>query len=79
MAHRLSTVRHAREILVLEAGSSGCGAEIVERGSHEELLALGEAGRYSRLWHQQLSDGGSDAPAAADAAAAEAAAAAAAI
>ncbi len=57
IAHRLSTVRHAEQILVLEAGSEGGGSEIVERGSHEQLLALGERGRYYRLWHQQLSDG----------------------
>ena len=46
IAHRLSTVRRADRIVVLEAGS------ITEAGSHEELLARG--GTYSRLYALQF-------------------------
>ena len=45
IAHRLSTVVDADEILVLESGS------VVERGRHAELLALD--GRYAEMWRRQ--------------------------
>ena len=46
IAHRLSTIYNADQILVLDEG------EIVERGSHAELLALG--GRYKQLHDKQF-------------------------
>ena len=47
IAHRLSTVVDAHEIVVLEAG------RVVERGAHAELLARG--GRYAEMWRLQQS------------------------
>ena len=46
IAHRLSTVRNAKAIIVLENGT------ILERGSHEELIA--EKGRYYKLYTGQF-------------------------
>ena len=46
IAHRLSTVRNADAIMVLEQG------QIVERGSHEDLLA--QQGEYYQLYHGML-------------------------
>ncbi len=46
IAHRLSTVRNSEAIMVLEKG------EIIERGSHDELLA--QEGRYYRLYMGQF-------------------------
>ena len=48
IAHRLSTVRRADQILVIDAG------RIIERGTHDELYAQG--GRYRKLCDMQLSE-----------------------
>jgi ATP-binding cassette subfamily B protein len=48
IAHRLSTVKNADRIIVLDKG------EIVEEGTHEELLALG--GHYRQIYDTQLAD-----------------------
>lgn len=45
IAHRLSTIQHANQIFVMEKG------DIIERGSHEELLF--HKGEYYRLWKNQ--------------------------
>ena len=45
---QLATVRNADEIIVLEGG------EIVERGTHDELIA--RRGAYDRLWRVQTGD-----------------------
>ena len=49
IAHRLSTIRNADVIFVIDRGT------IVERGTHDELLAQG--GLYARLYQEQFGDG----------------------
>ncbi|MEL7097568.1 MAG: ABC transporter ATP-binding protein/permease [Pseudomonadota bacterium] len=48
IAHRLSTIAEADQIIVLERG------EIVERGTHDDLVEKG--GRYAQLWTRQQSE-----------------------
>jgi ABC-type multidrug transport system fused ATPase/permease subunit len=52
IAHRLSTIRAADEIAVVEQG------RIVERGTHDELLAAGS--RYAMLYRTQFATGGDE-------------------
>ena len=46
IAHRLSTLRAADRVLVLDDGA------VIEQGSHDQLIA--ESGLYARLWRQQM-------------------------
>ncbi|GBG24175.1 ABC transporter ATP-binding protein [Hondaea fermentalgiana] len=46
IAHRLSTIQTAEQIVVLEKG------QLLEKGTHQELLDKGEA--YANLWHSRL-------------------------
>ena len=49
IAHRLATVRHADEIVILDEG------QVAECGDHAALLASG--GAYAAMWHAQQEDG----------------------
>ena len=48
VAHRLSTITRAEQILVLEQG------RVVERGSHADLILAG--GKYAELWEHQYQE-----------------------
>lgn len=48
IAHRISTIKHADEIVVMDKG------KIIERGTHEQLLALG--GHYFKLYCAQMAE-----------------------
>ncbi len=48
IAHRISAVKHADEIVVMEHG------QIIERGKHEELLA--KRGSYYKIYHEQFEE-----------------------
>ena len=50
IAHRLNTIVHADQILVLSDG------RIIERGRHDELV--GSGGAYAALWESQQIEGG---------------------
>ncbi|GFR81505.1 ATP-binding cassette sub-family B member 6, mitochondrial-like [Elysia marginata] len=52
VAHRLSTIIHANQIIVLNEG------QILEMGTHQELLELN--GHYSEMWHSQLINEGQE-------------------
>ncbi|MEM6413846.1 MAG: ABC transporter ATP-binding protein/permease [Pseudomonadota bacterium] len=54
VAHRLSTIAHADFILVMNNG------EIIERGTHKQLLEKG--GLYAELWQRQITDAFGDHP-----------------
>ena len=52
IAHRLSTVRDADQILVIDGG------RVVERGTHDELIAA--SGLYASLYETQFAAQGAD-------------------
>ena len=48
IAHRLSTAMQSDVIIVLDKG------KVVEQGSHQDLLALGDKGMYAKMWKDQM-------------------------
>lgn len=48
VSHRISSIRHAQRVIVIDNGTK------IEEGSHEELLKL--EGRYSEIYHKQLDE-----------------------
>jgi subfamily B ATP-binding cassette protein MsbA len=54
IAHRLSTIENADQVIVLRKG------RVIEQGTHDELLALGQA--YARLYHTQFGDQAQNTP-----------------
>merc|ERR1719159_2378194 len=54
IAHRLSTIRNADKIAVVDKG------KVVEEGSHDELLAIGEGGTFHKLAQKQVEMGAKD-------------------
>jgi len=48
IAHRLSTVRHADNIFVLDKGA------VIENGKHDDLISLN--GIYAKLWRVQMGE-----------------------
>lgn len=48
IAHRLSTITTADQIVVVNEGRA------VEKGTHEELLAMGKRGKYATMWRKQI-------------------------
>jgi ATP-binding cassette, subfamily B, heavy metal transporter len=54
IAHRLSTIQRADEILVLAPCDDPSASSIVERGTHEQLVAQG--GRYAAMWAAQTGE-----------------------
>lgn len=51
IAHRLATVQHADEILVLAPCRDDASSSVIERGTHKQLLS--QNGSYAKMWRAQ--------------------------